>query len=155
MAPAMVAALALAAYLIDGMTAALAVVAVGALAIIVWNLLQLDALARWASGPIEAPVPEGRGTWALAYAALYHRVRLRSARQRDLRLALDRFVSGAKALPEGAVGLDGIDRIEWAYPRAEADLGLDLALGSGAPVVNLLRPPAFVQYVAAGDFSDP
>ena len=104
-APAMIMVLALAVGLIDGVTAALTVVAVGALAIIVWHLLQLDALARWASGPIEVPVPEGRGTWALAYAALYHRVRLRSARQRDLRLALDRFVSGARALPEGVVVL--------------------------------------------------
>jgi two-component system phosphate regulon sensor histidine kinase PhoR len=154
-APAMVAALALVAYLINGVAAALAVVAVGALAIIVWHLLQLDALARWASGPIEVPVPEGLGTWALAYAALYHRVRLRSARQRDLRLALDRFVSGARALPEGVVVLDANDRIEWVNPRAEAHLGLDLKHDAGAPIVNLVRHPAFVQYLAVGDFSEP
>jgi two-component system phosphate regulon sensor histidine kinase PhoR len=133
----------------------LTVVVVGALAIIIWHLLQLDALARWASGPIEVPVPEGRGTWALAYAALYHRVRLRSARQRDLRLALDRFVSGARALPEGVVVLDANDRIEWANPRAEAHLGLDLKHDGGAPIVNLVRHPAFVQYLAVGDFSEP
>ncbi|HVR92330.1 MAG TPA: phosphate regulon sensor histidine kinase PhoR [Casimicrobiaceae bacterium] len=154
-APAMIMVLALAVGLIDGVTAALTVVAVGALAIIVWHLLQLDALARWASGPIEVPVPEGRGTWALAYAALYHRVRLRSARQRDLRLALDRFVSGARALPEGVVVLNADDRIEWANPRAEAHLGLDLKHDSGAPIVNLVRHPAFVQYLAVGDFSEP
>ena len=153
--PALVIGLALAAGLTDGVIAALAVAAVGALAIIVWHLLQLDALARWASGPIEAPVPEGRGTWALAYAALYHRVRLRSARQRDLRLALDRFVSGARALPEGVVVLNANDRIQWANPRAEAHLGLDLKHDSGAPIVNLVRHPAFVQYLAAGDFSEP
>jgi two-component system, OmpR family, phosphate regulon sensor histidine kinase PhoR len=154
-APALVIGLALAAGLTDGVIAALAVAAVGALAIIVWHLLQLDALARWASGPIEAPVPEGRGTWALAYAALYHRVRLRSARQRDLRLALDRFVSGARALPEGVVVLNTNDRIQWANPRAEAHLGLDLKHDSGAPIVNIVRHPAFVQYLAAGDFSEP
>jgi two-component system, OmpR family, phosphate regulon sensor histidine kinase PhoR len=154
-APAMVMVLALAVGLIDGVAAALTVVAVGSLAIIVWHLLQLDALARWASGPIEVPVPEGRGTWALAYAALYHRVRLRSARQRDLRLALDRFVSGARALPEGVVVLDADDRIEWANPRAEAHLGLDLKHDSFAPIVNLVRHPAFVQYLAVGDFSEP
>ena len=65
-APAIVMVLALAVGLIDGVPAALTVVAVGALAIIVWHLLHLDALARWASGPIEVPVPEGRGAWALA-----------------------------------------------------------------------------------------
>jgi len=148
-------ALALAVGVVEGVAAALAVTAVGALAIIAWNLLQLNALARWASGPVEVPVPEGRGTWALAYAALYHRVRLRSARQRDLRLALDRFVSGAKALPEGVVVLDADDRIEWANPRAEAHLGLDLKHDSGAPIVNLVRHPAFVHYLAVGDFSEP
>src|SRR6202521_3024066 len=154
-APAMIMVLALAVGLIDGVTAALTVVTVGTLAIIGWHLLQLDALARWASGPIEVPLPEGRGTWALAYAALYHRVRLRSARQRDLRLALDRFVSGARALPEGVVVLGASDRIEWANPRAEAHLGLDLKHDSGAPIVNLVRHPAFVQYLAVGDFSEP
>ena len=154
-APVLVIGLALAAGLTDGGIAALAVAAVGALAIIAWHLLQLDALTRWASGPVEAPVPEGRGTWALAYAALYHRVRLRSARQRDLRLALDRFVSGARALPEGVVVLNANDRIQWVNPRAEAHLGLDLKHDSGAPIVNLVRHPAFVQYLAAGDFSEP
>ena len=148
-------ALALAVGVVEGVAAALAVTAVGALAIIAWNLLQLSALARWASGPVEVAVPEGRGTWALAYAALYHRVRLRSARQRDLRLALDRFVSGATALPEGVVVLDADDRIEWANPRAEAHLGLDLKHDSGAPIVNLVRHPAFVHYLAVGDFSEP
>ena len=153
-APVLIAAVALFATLIDGIAAGLGVVAIGALAIVAWNLWQLDALTRWAAGPIEAPVPEGRGTWALAYAALYHRVRLRSARQRDLRLALDRFVSGARALPEGVVVLDTHDRIEWANPRAEAHLGLDLKHDIGAPVVNLVRHPAFVQYLAVGDFSE-
>ena len=114
-----------------------------------------ELLARLARGDIEAPVPEGRGVWALAYAALYRRVRMRSARQRDLRLALDRFVSGAEALPEGVVVLDRSDRVEWANPRAEAHLGLDLERDAGAPIVNLVRQPAFISYLSRGDFSEP
>jgi two-component system phosphate regulon sensor histidine kinase PhoR len=147
--------LALIVWPLAGGVAALAVLAVGLLAILVWHLVQLDALARWASGPLETAVPEGRGTWALAYSALYRRVRLRSARQRDLRLALERFVSGAEALPDGVVVLDGGDRIQWANPRAEAHLGIDLTQDSGAPIVNLVRQPAFVQYLAGGDYSEP
>ena len=154
-APAAVMVLALAAGLTEGVGAALAVVAVGALAIISWHVYQLAALARWAVGPAEVAVPEGHGVWALAYAALYHRVRLRSARQRDLRIALDRFVSGARALPEGVVVLDANDRIQWANARAETHLGLDLKHDSGAPIVNLLRQPAFLRYLAVGDFSEP
>ena len=129
--------------------------AFGALAILAWHLYQLDALARWAGGTLEVPVPEGRGTWGIAYGALYRRVRLRTARQRDLRLALDRFVSGAEALPDGVVVLDARDRIRWANLRAQTHLGIDLAHDVDAPIVNLVRQPAFVQYLANGDFSEP
>jgi two-component system, OmpR family, phosphate regulon sensor histidine kinase PhoR len=140
---------------IAGGVAALCLLAIGAFAIVFWHLAQLDSLARWAGGPLEDAVPEGRGIWAIAYDALYRRVRLRAARQRDLRLALDRFVSGAEALPEGVVVLDATNRIQWANPRAEMHLGVEPRKDAGSPIVNLVRQPAFVQYLAAGDFSDP
>ena len=101
-------------------------------------------------------MPEGRGSWALAYAraaiAACGCARRGSAISR---LALDRFVSGAEALPDGVVVLDANDRIEWANPRAQTHLGIDLAHDAGAPIVNLVRQPAFVQYLAGGDFSEP
>jgi len=155
MAPAAVAALAVAAGVLEGPVAVLVVVGVGALAIVGWHLWQVATLTHWASGDIDTPVPEGRGVWALAYAALYRRVRLRSARQRDLRLALDRFVLGAEALPEGVAVLDRNNRVEWSNAQAEAHLGLDLKRDAGTPIVNLVRQPAFVAYLAGGDFSDP
>src|SRR5215831_18511843 len=154
-APAAVAVLAVAAGVLEGTVAALVVVGVGALAIVGWHLWQVAALTRWAGDDSETPVPEGRGVWALAYAALYRLVRLRSARQRDLRLALDRFVRGAEALPEGVVVLDRNNRVEWSNAQAEAHLGLDLKRDAGTPIVNLVRQPAFVAYLAGGDFSDP
>jgi len=153
--PLVVAAVALLGWVLAGAVVALALLAVGMLGVAAWHIVQLDALARWAASPLEEAVPEGRGTWAIAYAALYRRVRLRSARQRDLRLALDRFVSGAEALPEGVVVLDGANRIQWANPRALVHLGIDLRHDAGAPVVNLVRQPAFVQYLAGGEFSEP
>jgi len=154
-APLAVAVAALIAWPLAGAVAALALFGAGMLGVVAWHLIQLDALARWAGAAVEETVPEGRGTWALAYAALYRRVRLRSARQRDLRLALDRFVSGAEALPEGVVVLDGANRIQWANPRAQTHLGIELRHDAGAPIVNLVRQPAFVRYLAGGDFSEP
>jgi two-component system phosphate regulon sensor histidine kinase PhoR len=154
-APLAVAAVALTAWPLAGVVAALALFGAGMLGIVAWHLFQLDALARWAGAALEEAVPEGRGTWAFAYAALYRRVRLRSARQRDLRLALDRFVRGAEALPEGVVVLDGTNRIQWANPRAQTHLGIELRHDAGAPIVNLVRHPAFVQYLAGDDFSEP
>src|SRR5215472_15506034 len=155
LAPLGLAIVALLVWPLAGAIVALAVFAIGALALLGWHLYQLDVLTRWASGPLEVQVPEARGSWAVAFGALYHRVRLRSARQRDLRLALDRFVSGAEALPDGVVVLDPNDRIQWANPRAQTHLGIDLRHDVDAPIVNLVRQPAFVQYLAAGDFSDP
>jgi len=153
--PMLVALLSGLAWLEFGIGAAFFVAVVGLMSTIAWHLWQLHSFRQWAAGPIDDPVPEGRGTWALAYAALYNRVRLRSARQRDLRLALDRFVSGAEALPEGVVVLDANDRIRWANPRAEAHLGIDVRRDLGAPIANLVRQPAFVQYMTGGDFHEP
>ena len=154
-APFAVALIALVVWPLAGVVAALACLAVGALGIVGWHLREIDALARWAGGPLEQVVPEGRGTWALVYAALYRRVGLRSVRQRDLRLALDRFVSGAEALPEGVVLLDAGNRIRWANPSAHTHLGIDLLHDRGAPVVNLVRQPPFLQHLADGNFSEP
>ena len=154
-APLAVAVIALTAWPLAGAVAALAVFGAGMLGVAAWHLIQLDALTRWAGTALGEAVPEGRGTWAIAYAALYRRLRLRSARQRDLRLALDRFVSGAEALPEGVVVLDGANRIQWANPRAQPHLGIELRHDAGAPIVNLVRQPAFVQYLTNGDFSEP
>ncbi|HTP45768.1 MAG TPA: phosphate regulon sensor histidine kinase PhoR [Casimicrobiaceae bacterium] len=155
LAPLAVGALALLTWPVAGGLWALTVLALGLLAVLCWHLYQIDALARWAGGPLDAQVPEGRGTWSLAYGALYRRVRLRSALQRDLRLALDRFVSGAEALPDGVVVLDKADRIQWANPRAQVHLGIDMRHDAGAPVVNLVRQPDFIQYLSGGDFSEP
>ena len=154
-APLAVAGIALLAWPLAGAVIALSLLAAGWIAVLAWHLWELDALTRWAAGALEVPVPEGRGTWAHAYAALYRRVGLRSARQRDLRLALDRFVSGAEALPEGVVVLDAANRIRWANPRAQSHLGIVLKHDAGAPVVNLVRQPSFLQYLASGDFSEP
>ncbi len=146
---------ALVAGLSGGAGAAVGVLAIGAMLVIGWHLYQLARLLRWAMGPIDAPVPEGRGAWGLAFTALYRRTRLRSARQRDLRLALERFESGAEAMPEGVVVLDANNRIEWANSRAERHLGIDSRRDRGAPIVNLVRQPAFVRYLVGGETGEP
>ena len=69
-APLAVAVVALTAWPLAGAVAALSLFGAGMLGVVVWHLSQLDALARWAGAALEEAVPEGRGTWALAYAAL-------------------------------------------------------------------------------------
>ena len=130
------------------------VLAVGCGAVIGHHLWNLHRLTRWCAGSLDEPVPIGRGPWDSAFASLYRRVRIRSARQRDLRLALERFQQAAEAIPDGMVVVDREYRIRWANRRAVAHLGLDLDRDRGQPLSNFARQPAFIAYLAAGDFSD-
>lgn len=127
----------------------LAVLALGWGALLVHHVRHLDRLTAWAEAPLEARVPEGSGAWRAAFSGLYTRVRSRRAHERDLAHTIERFQSAAEAIPDGMVVLDSQNRIKWANLRAQALLGLDLAQDVGAPLVNLVRVPAFVRYLEA------
>jgi len=152
-APAAVVAATLIVWAIAGSTAALAVMTIGAGAIVAFHLGYLKRTATWAQEPLEADVPEGRGEWALLLAAIHRRTRIRRAYERDLRHIIERFRQAASAIPDGIVVLDATNRIDWANERALAQLGLDLAHDRAQPIVNLVRQPEFLRYVEAGDYS--
>jgi two-component system phosphate regulon sensor histidine kinase PhoR len=50
--------------------------------------------------------------------------------------------------------LDAPRAIEWANPRAQTQLGLDLERDRGQPIVNLVRQPEFHRYLDAGDYGE-
>ena len=133
---------------------ALVALGVGAAALVAFHLHHLSIVTRWAAGPLEAPVPDGRGPWAQTFSALNRRTRLRQSVQRDLRHVIERFRNAAQAIPDGVIVLDARNRIEWANPRAVEQLALDLEHDVGQPLVNLLRVPEFLRYLEAGDFRD-
>jgi two-component system phosphate regulon sensor histidine kinase PhoR len=152
-APAIVIIVAAIAWAVAGSTAALIVTTVGAATIIAFHLVHLQKISGWAAGPLDAEVPEGRGEWAHLFAAIYRRTRIRSAYERDLRHLIERFQQAASAIPDGIVVIDAANRIEWANPRALAQLALDLGQDRGQPIVNLVRQPEFLRYVDAGDYA--
>jgi len=154
-APAGAAVATLVAWLLLGPGWALAVLAGSAATIVVFHLWQLDLLARWAEGPLDAPVPEGRGSWRQPFTGLYRRVRTRVAVQRGLVQRLERFAAAAEAIPEGIVVLDDANRIRFANACARAHLGLDPERDQGQMVGNLVRQPEVMGYLEAGDFSEP
>jgi two-component system phosphate regulon sensor histidine kinase PhoR len=153
-APGVVAVATAAAWAMAGPVWALGVMASGAGAVIGFHLLYIQRVTEWARGAFDAPVPEGRGPWAEALSALHRRMRTRTAYQRDLKLVIERFRRAAEAIPDGVVVLDETNRIAWANPRAEEQLGLDLATDRHQPIVNLVRQPEFLQYLEAGDYSE-
>ena len=154
-APAIVALLTAIVALVFGAAWALAVLALASVAILGFHLWHLAGLERWAAGPADEPVPEGRGSWRGAFSALYRRVRDRNLVQRDLAAAMERFRSVAEALPDGMVVLDASNRVEWANAKAKEHLGLDLGHDTGQPLVNVVRQPEFIRYLGSVDFSAP
>lgn len=154
-APGIVALLTLVAWAMEGPAFALGVLGAGAAWIVIAHLRQLHRLTDWAAGPLDAPVPEGRGVWTDVFAAMYRRTRTRIAMQRELKHLIERFRSAADAMPDGVVLLDEQNRIDWANPRAMEQLGLEMPDDRGRPIVNLVRVPEFLRYMTRGDFDEP
>ena len=140
------------AWLVLGGNAAVVLLALGGAALLVFHLREMQRMLDWAEGPLDGRVPESRGAWSLLFTAMYRRARLREAQQRDLHDVIERFRQAAEAVPDGIVVLDRNHRIEWANPRALAQLGLDLSHDEGQPIVNLVRQPEFLRYLESGDF---
>ncbi|MBK6336505.1 MAG: DUF3329 domain-containing protein [Betaproteobacteria bacterium] len=147
----MLAALTLLVLGLAGAAWALAVLAGGALLLVGFHLHHLRLVHAWALSPLDAPAPEGRGAWAEVLSAIHRRTRMRTAVQRDLRQAIERFRQAAEALPDGVLVLDSANRLQWANRQALVQWTLDLGTDRGQPIVNFLRQPEFIRYVAAGD----
>jgi two-component system phosphate regulon sensor histidine kinase PhoR len=154
-APGIVAVVTLLTLAVGGPYWALGVLAVGALGIVLFHLHHIQLVTDWAAGSPDDPVPAGRGTWAATFSAIYRRVRLRRAHQRDLRQVIDRFRQAAEALPDGVIVLDAAHRIEWMNERAIVLLALDPQADRRQPIANLVRSPDFQRYVESGDFREP
>jgi two-component system phosphate regulon sensor histidine kinase PhoR len=134
-----------------GAALGLSVFAAGLLALLVYHVRHLERFGRWVSHPVQGKVPEGAGSWDAVLAALHRFEREAAKREEMLADALARLRSAAQALPDGVVILDADHRIEWCNDNAAAMLGLDARADIGRPIANLLREPAFVDYLASPD----
>jgi two-component system phosphate regulon sensor histidine kinase PhoR len=150
---AVIAAVALVAGLAFGATTGWAVLALGALAQLVYHLVKLAALIHWLGQPRAHALPDARGVWDEAYALLYRFERATAREAERLSRALLRWRQAGEALPDGVVILDAQNRIEWLNEGASRHFGLDLRSDIGRPVVNLVRQPEFVAYVEAEDYA--
>jgi two-component system phosphate regulon sensor histidine kinase PhoR len=153
--PAAVLIVAAIAWAILGAAWAASIAAAGLGALVGHHLWNLDQLVRWASGELDAPVPEGRGAWRVAFSALHGRARIRIEQKHDLADTIERFRRAVEAVPDGMIVLDPGNRIRLANARAEAHFGLDPSRDIGAPLVNFARQPEFLRYLEHGDHAEP
>jgi two-component system phosphate regulon sensor histidine kinase PhoR len=112
-------------------------------------------LMRWLRGSHEGVAPRDSGFWGeIAYRVERSLRGLeRSAEVERMRLA--QFVSAMEASPSGVLLLDGNDQIEWCNALAADHFGLDPQRDRRQRVTNLIRSPAFVDYLQEGKFGEP
>jgi two-component system phosphate regulon sensor histidine kinase PhoR len=127
--------------------------ATGVLALLIHHLRHLARLGQWLSHPLPGRIPEGQGSWDEVFAALHRFEREAAKREEMLAEALARFRRAAQALPDGVVMLDHANHIEWCNRTAEVQLELDSRADVGQPIVNLVREPEFIAYLASDDHS--
>jgi two-component system phosphate regulon sensor histidine kinase PhoR len=117
-------------------------------------LRYFSRLEAWSRNPAASHL-EGSGAWDGVFARLYrHERQLRSEiahRDDDLR----QVEAAGQAIVDGIVTLDAEGRIRWCNATAGRHLGLDLRSDHGQPIINLVRDPAFVAFLGAGDYRQP
>ncbi|WP_101048977.1 phosphate regulon sensor histidine kinase PhoR [Macromonas nakdongensis] len=77
----------------------------------------------------------------------------RKARKSEARL--QEFLAAIQASPNGVVLLDKTSAIEWCNFTSAQHLGFDSKRDVRQQIRNLIRDPAFIAYLNAGDFSKP
>ncbi len=111
-------------------------------------------LHRWASQPRLGDPPDREGAWGDVFNFLHKHRRQALRRRRELARVIVRSRRAAEALPYGVALLDGENRIEWANEGARHQLGIDAEHDRGQPIANLVRQPAFTEYLESGRTDD-
>ena len=127
----------------------------GFAAIVTVDSLRGWRLMQWLRGSQENTAPRDSGFWGEIGYRIERSLR---ALERDAeveRLRRDQFVSAMEASPNGVLMLDAADEIEWCNARAADHFGLDPQRDRRQRVTNLIRSPAFVSYLQAGNFDEP
>jgi two-component system, OmpR family, phosphate regulon sensor histidine kinase PhoR len=112
-------------------------------------------LRNWLGSPTSESAPKGQGVWGEVGARAERRIRSLEQEVQDERRRLAEFISAMEASPGGVLLLSALDQIEWCNALAAVHFGLDPQRDRLQRVTNLIRSPAFVTYLQAGQFDEP
>jgi len=133
----------------------LALVAAGLALALTRQLIERRKLRRWLSQSRPSDPPEAGGAWGEVFNVLHRHRRENLRRRRQLARLMVRSRRVAQALPYGVTVLDAQMRVDWCNEAAHEHLGLDPERDRGEAVVNFVRQPEFVAYLAAREFAQP
>ena len=75
--------------------------------------------------------------------------------KKELTEWLTRFREAMNFLPDGVAIMDNVLFLDSCNPMAEKHLGLDLGRDRDMRITNLVRDPAFIDYVILGKYDEP
>jgi two-component system phosphate regulon sensor histidine kinase PhoR len=127
---------------------------VALLAYFIWHIRNIIRLYEWLrSGNLYHP-PEAGGIWGDVYNQIYRMQQRHLNRKKKLTEILERYQESTAAMPDAAVVLTSTGEIEWFNKAAAQLLGLrsdDIS----QRLVNLVRKPAFADYIRTKNYRDP
>lgn len=127
---------------------AMAGLLVGMALYLAFHMVQTFKLHAWLVSDERRHAPDGSGVWEEIYLE-FHQITQRSRkRKKHLRNMLAEFQASTAALPDGAVVIDAQGRIVWFNEAATSLLDLQSPKDVGQRIVNLLRNPGFISYMA-------
>ncbi|MDC0626221.1 phosphate regulon sensor protein PhoR [Methylophilaceae bacterium] len=111
----------------------------------------LISLDNWLNRPSQQTVPIGNNLWEPTFSKLYQFHKNIIKTKRDLGLALDQFILGAQALPDGVLSLDQSNHILWANKKIQRMLGIKLPDDLNKPINYIFRDTKLLDLIDAND----
>lgn len=111
----------------------------------------LISFDNWLNRPSQHTVPIGNNLWEPTFSKLYQFHKNIIKTKRDLGLALDQFILGAQALPDGVLSLDQSNHILWANKKIQRMLGIKLPDDLNKPINYILRDTKLLDLIDAND----
>lgn len=122
--------------------------------LLIWQLYQINRFNNWLSrGANGKYPPKAKGIWEELYHQVYLLKKREKRRKKKLGKIIDQFRKSTDALPDAAIVLGKHDEIEWANAAAKQLFGLKQT-DRGQRLPNLIRFPAFVNYLIDGNFKE-
>jgi two-component system phosphate regulon sensor histidine kinase PhoR len=128
----------------------------GFLGVVLFDALRGWRLLRWLrGGSLATTAPRDSGFWGELGYRIERGLRALEREAELERTHLTQFLAAMEASPNGVLLLDANDQIQWCNSLAADHFGLDPERDRWQRVTNLIRSPAFVAYLQAGNFDEP
>ncbi len=119
---------------------------------LIWHLAQIFQLSRWLRNPQQLDLPDGSGVWEEVYRAFRLLDRRNRRSQTRLENLVNQYEASTAALPDATVVLNEDGHIAWFNEAAVTLLGFRSPQDLNQRVVNLVRHPAFTQYLQSAQY---